>query len=142
MLKKTIVYTDYDGNERKEDYYFNLTKLEVNKMFALKENISDRMSLAIKNEDVIAIIEIFEELISKSYGVRSDDGKQFKKSKELAEGFLQTAAFEALLDELMMNEGAMLEFIEGIIPDALVKQLSIVNRDEIQAASISSEEIH
>jgi len=26
MLKKTIKYTDFDGNERTEDFYFNLTK--------------------------------------------------------------------------------------------------------------------
>ena len=25
MLKKTIKYSDFDGNEREEDFYFNLT---------------------------------------------------------------------------------------------------------------------
>ena len=29
MLKKTITYTDYNGTERTEDFYFNLTKAEI-----------------------------------------------------------------------------------------------------------------
>ena len=32
MLKKTITYTDYDGNERTEDFFFNLSKAEVLEM--------------------------------------------------------------------------------------------------------------
>ena len=29
MLKKTIAYTDYEGVEREEDFYFNLTQSEL-----------------------------------------------------------------------------------------------------------------
>lgn len=32
MLEKVITYTDYDGNERKEKFYFNLTKAELTEM--------------------------------------------------------------------------------------------------------------
>ena len=32
MLKKTITYTDYNGMERTEDFYFNLSKAELMEM--------------------------------------------------------------------------------------------------------------
>ena len=32
MLKKTIKYEDYNGTEREEDFYFNLTKAELMEM--------------------------------------------------------------------------------------------------------------
>ena len=32
MLKKTIKYTDYNGVEREEDFYFNLSKAEIAEM--------------------------------------------------------------------------------------------------------------
>lgn len=32
MLKKTVTYTDYNGVERTEDFYFNLSKAEVTEM--------------------------------------------------------------------------------------------------------------
>ena len=32
MLKKTITYTDYNDNERTEDFYFNFSKAELTEM--------------------------------------------------------------------------------------------------------------
>ena len=29
MIKQTITYTDYNGNERTEEYWFNLSKAEL-----------------------------------------------------------------------------------------------------------------
>ena len=29
MIKKTVTYTDFDGNERTEDFYFHLTEQEL-----------------------------------------------------------------------------------------------------------------
>ena len=37
MLKKTITYTDFDDNERTEDFYFHLSKAEIAEM-ELSEN--------------------------------------------------------------------------------------------------------
>lgn len=130
MLKQTITYTDYDGVERTEDYYFNLTKIELNKLLNSKENLKDKLDAAVANEDVVGVIDVFEELVSKSYGVRSEDNKTFKKSKELSEEFLQTAACSALLDELMDNDKAMMKFIEGIIPAAVAKELAENNTEQ------------
>ena len=32
MFKKTITYTDFNGNERTEDFYFHLSKAELAEM--------------------------------------------------------------------------------------------------------------
>mgnify|MGYP007065598478 CR=1 FL=1 len=37
MLKKTVTYTDYNGVERTEDFYFNLTRSELIEMHLTTE---------------------------------------------------------------------------------------------------------
>ena len=32
MIKKTISYHDYEGNERTDDFYFHLTQVELSKI--------------------------------------------------------------------------------------------------------------
>ena len=124
MLIKAIKYEDFNGEMRTDEHYFNLTKIELNKLLNSKDNIVDKLDKAIKEKDEPALIEVFEELVYKSYGIKCDDGKQFKKSAELSENFLQSAACTVLLDELLSDENAMLDFINGVIPAAVAKALS------------------
>ena len=81
MLKKTITYTDYDGVERKEDFYFNLNKAELIEMeLGTNGGLAKRIQKIVDSQDVTAIIKIFKDLVLKAYGVKSDDGKRFIKS--------------------------------------------------------------
>ena len=41
MLKKTVTYTDYNGVERTEDFYFNLTRSELMEMHLTTEGGMD-----------------------------------------------------------------------------------------------------
>ena len=41
MLKKTIKYTDYNGEEQTEDFYFNLSKAELTEMELFMEIATD-----------------------------------------------------------------------------------------------------
>ena len=117
MLKKTITYTDYDGVERKEDFYFNLNKAELIEMeLGTNGGLAKRIQKIVDSQDVTAIIKIFKDLVLKAYGVKSDDGKRFIKSKELSEEFAQTEAYANLFMELASNADEATRFMNGILP--------------------------
>lgn len=118
MLKKTITYTDYNGVERTEDFYFNLTKAEVMEMeMSTSGGLSEMINKIVATQDAPAIIKIFKDIILKSYGEKSLDGKKFVKSEELSNAFSQTEAYSMLFMELATDTEAASNFINAIVPD-------------------------
>ena len=117
MLKKTITYTDYDGNERTEDFYFNFSKGELMEMnLATPGGMRSMIERIAKERDSQKLVSLFKDMITKSYGVKSPDGKRFIKSQELTDAFLQTEAYSDLFVELANNQEAAAAFITGIFP--------------------------
>mgnify|MGYP004458377561 CR=1 FL=1 len=117
MLKKTITYTDYDGLERTEEFRFNLTKAELVDMeLTTAGTFSETMKRIIAEKDIIRIAKLFKELLLKSYGVKSDDGKRFVKSQELSEAFSQTEAYSDLYIELLGNPEEAAKFFAEVAP--------------------------
>ena len=117
MLKKTINYVDYNGVERKEDFYFNLTKAEVTEMeLSVDGGLSQMIEQLVNAKDNKQIIALFKEIILKAYGEKSADGRRFIKSKEISEAFSQTEAYSELFVELALNEDEAAKLIRGIIP--------------------------
>lgn len=128
MLKKTITYTDYNGAERTEDFYFNLTKAEVMKMeMSIKGGLAEMIQRIVAAQDAPAIMEVFEDLILRAYGEKSLDGKHFNKSKELSSAFSQTEAYSILFMELATDADKASEFINGIVPADMSKQVAAGN---------------
>lgn len=118
MLKKTITYTDLNDVERTETFYFNLTKPEIVRMqSSVKGGLDIRLKGIANVLDGAAILEFFEELIFKAYGEKSEDGRRFVKSDELSTAFMQTPAYEALFEELVTNDKAAAEFVNGVLPN-------------------------
>jgi len=116
MVIKTIKYTDYNGVERTEEFLFNLSKAEVAEMeLSVEGRFSAYLEKIIKSKDTASIIKVFKELLLKSYGEKSPDGKYFKKSKELSEAFSQTEAYAELFMELSTDAGAASKFVNGLI---------------------------
>ena len=122
MLKKTVTYTDYNGTERTEDFYFNLSKAEVIEMEATTAGgYANMLENIIKAQDLPSIVSIFKELVLKAYGQKSPDGKRFIKSEELSTEFSQTEAYTNIFMELAMDADAASKFVNGIIPADLDK---------------------
>ncbi len=118
MLKKTITYTDYNGVERKEDFYFNLTKAEIMEMeMSISGGLTEMINRIVAAQDAPAIVKIFKELVLKAYGIKSPDGKRFIKSEELATEFAQTEAYSQLFMELATDADAASAFVNGIVPN-------------------------
>ena len=126
MLKKTITYTDYNGSERTEDFYFNLSKAEIMEMEMSKAGgLAESITKIVAAQDAPAIIKVFKDLILKAYGEKSDDGKRFIKSEELSEAFAQTEAYSQLFMELATDTDAASTFVNGIVPSDVANQGSV-----------------
>lgn len=123
MYKKTFTYNDYNGVERTETHYFNLNKAEVLEMeMSTKGGLAEMIQRIIDAQDAPALIKIFKDLIRKSYGVKSDDGKRFIKNEEVWLEFEQTEAYSIFFIELANDADAASEFINGIVPADLNQQ--------------------
>lgn len=117
MLKKTITYEDFNGVERTEDFYFNLTEAEIAEMeLGTTGGFVEMINKVVAAKDAPTIKDIFKDLLLKSYGEKSPDGKRFIKNAELREAFSQTNAYSKLFMELAFDENAAANFINNVIP--------------------------
>lgn len=119
MLRKVITYKDYNGQERKEAFYFNLSKAELIEMeMTTSGGMENFLQTIIDTKENRKLFNLFKDLIAKSYGVKSEDGKRFIKSPEISNAFMQTEAYTELLMELMTDDSAtkVAEFVKGIMP--------------------------
>ena len=117
MLKKTIKYRDYNDKEQEETFYFHLNKAEVAEMeLTAKDGLEAKLNQLIHEDDREEIIKIFKDIILKSVGQKSFDGKRFIKTEEFSMEFYQSEAYVELFMELVTNPEAAKIFFEGVIP--------------------------
>lgn len=117
MLKRTITYTDYDGNERTEDFMFNLNKSELTTMeMSYEGGLQQRLGKMIAKKDAPEIMRMFRDLLHAAYGEKSDDGRRFIKSDQISTEFEQTEAYNMLFMELCTDAKKAAEFVQGILP--------------------------
>lgn len=135
MYKKVFKYKDFDGHDRVEEAYFNLTKAEVMMwMTTNKEYTLDKLLIELTRVgDVKRIMEIFEDLILRSYGEKSIDGRRFIKSEELRENFKQTEMYSELFMELVGDSNKAANFVNSIMPKDLEQDLDAIlaNKDKL-----------
>lgn len=140
MLKKVINYVDFDGNQRSEVCHFNLTQTEALEIaLDLPDDVTasaqdlesiDMNEAGIKFVEKLGskgTFEFIKQLVLKSYGIKSQDGRKFEKSAAIREDFSQTLAFDTLFMELMQNDLAASEFVNGVLPASLAEKVKKVN---------------
>lgn len=125
MLKKTITYLDYNDEERTDEFFFHFSRAELIMMDASRaggmQNYYDRI---VREKDQVAIMECFKDLIHRSIGYKSDDGKRFIKTEEFATAFEQTEAYSELIMELLGDSKAAADFFTNILPASLAKDIA------------------
>ena len=126
MIKKTVTYTDYNEVERTENFYFNLSKAEVMEMeMSTEGGMAESIQKIVDAKDAPAIIRVFKDLVLKAYGVKSDDGRRFMKTKpdgtRYADDFKETEAYSQIFMELATDADAAAKFINGIVTETLYK---------------------
>lgn len=138
MLKKTITYTDYNGNQQTDDFYFSLNEADLIDMeveaseYSTPDDNGDTgykamLNAIIKAQDAKALMRIFKDLIRRSYGVKTADGKHFYKGDEVYNDFVSSPAYSQLILDLLTNTEHATEFANGVFPRNLLTQLEVVS---------------
>lgn len=122
MIKKSIKFTDFDGNEVVEDHYFHLSMKELTHMeLGPDGGMYDKLTAILESGNGGKIIGAFEDIIRRAYGQREDNRPtHFLKTDEIADSFMNSLAYDALFSELLQDSTAMGEFINGLIPSELM----------------------
>lgn len=135
MLKQTITYTDYDGMERTEDFWFNLSKTELTKLDAeLPGGVLGVLRKIIDKKDRKALVDFIETLILRSYGEKTLDGKRFVKTPEMSEEFMQTPAYDELFMNILSDTDSQTSFINGVIPQSMAKEIEQTDKKQVENA--------
>ncbi len=116
MTHETITYTDLNGVERTETFYFNMSKPEIVRMQAsVKGGYDTQLQSIAAGANGKQIMEFFEDFIKAAYGEKSDDGRRFMKSEEISKAFMETPAYEVLFEKLVTDAGAAANFVEKVM---------------------------
>lgn len=133
MLKKTITYTDFNGEKRTEDFYFNLSKAELTEMqLSVNGGMTEYLNKIVNSQDNVEIFNIFKTIVFKAIGEKSIDGKRFIKKQDIRDSFEQSEAYSELLITLLQNPDEAAKFIDALIPQDLkqpVEKLEVVSEE-------------
>jgi len=115
MLKEVIKYEDFDGTDREDTFWFNLTKAEILELeFQYNGDLSRRIKQLGEAEDGARVMELFKAIMAKAYGVRKEDGG-FDKSPGLFERFATTEAYSELIMSFLTDPNKMAHFVAGLV---------------------------
>ena len=129
MYKKTIEFEDFNGNKRKEQFYFNLSKAELMEMeLSTQAGVEEKLKMLIATKDNEKIVKTYKDLILRSYGIKSEDGTRFIKSQELRDSFEQSAAYSEFFIELLSDQEEQARFINAVVSGS-----NVPNIDEKEA---------
>lgn len=132
MYKITETYTDYDDNQRTEDFYFNYSEAELTDLqFSVSGGLAGMIDKIIKTNDMPKLVELFRELIQKAYGEKSNDGRRFIKSTELTKEFTETVAYSQIYMRLATDSKAAQEFINKVIPKSMKDKMQQANQQNV-----------
>lgn len=124
MYRRIFKYEDFDGREREEEALFHLSKAETMMWLTTNSELTlDQVLIELSEKsDIKRIMEIFEDLILRSYGRKSADGRRFIKSDELREEFKQTEMYSELFMELVQDDKKAAIFVNSILPKDLAEE--------------------
>lgn len=123
MYKTSVKYENFNGVEKERTLYFNLTKQELAEMkYSTNGDFEEVIVEVIKTKDYKKLLSVFEELVRKAYGEKSEDGEYFDKSEQVFNRFKYSNAYDAFMDKLMTGDEEMQNFIYGVLPKKLAEE--------------------
>lgn len=130
MICEKVTYTDYNGTERTESYYFNLTEQELAELnFSTAGGIVKMIERAVNAKDEQEVGKLFKTFLDASYGEKSPDGRRFRKNAEILEDFKSSPAYSIIYMKLLTDMEEANRFLKGMlnVPDtAKTGGLSVV----------------
>ena len=119
MHKETITYVDFNGTERTEDHYFNLSKTEITELeVSMHGGLAEYLMGIVNAKNVPEIMASFKKIILSAYGIKSADGRRLEKGEEISKAFTESPAYDVLFQRLFLSGdvNAASDFINAIIP--------------------------
>ena len=124
MLKKTVTYTDYNGVERTEAFYFHYNEAEILDMeMSTEGGFAERIQKIIDAKDQVSLMQVIKKFVIDAYGVKSEDGKRFIKNDTVRTEFLESPAYSQIWMELVMDDEIAADFINNVIPSGMKEKL-------------------
>lgn len=124
MIKKTVTYTDFNGNERTESFYFHYSQAEILEMeLSTDGGFAERIQRIIDAKDQPSLIRVIKKFVLDAYGVKSDDGKRFIKNDDVRAAFEECPAYSVIFMELVQDDVAAAEFVKGVVPADLAQSV-------------------
>lgn len=137
MHKETVTYTDFDGVERTEDVYFNLSEAEILEMqLSVAGGYDKRLERIVAAKSQPEIIAEFKDMLLKAYGQKSEDGRRFIKTPALTEEFMQTPIYSQLYMKYALDDEAGAAFMNGIMPKDMIDRMAEAAKAKQAAAAL------
>lgn len=125
MVKKTLTYPDFNGENITKDHYFNLSKMEFRELDReIPGGLQNLIDQIRTEKDTDRMLDLLTTLVLASYGEKAEDGRFVKEDRfgrRLSSFFKITEAWDVLFTNLVQNEGELEEFLIGIIPKDMVE---------------------
>lgn len=123
MLKKKITYTDYNGMERTDNFYFNMTEREIVMLLARLgvEDLKEYANKLAESGDLKSMFSFVDNIILSSVGAKSEDGKRFVKNQKIRDDFEQSEAYNVMFMDFLQNPSSASSFASAIVAKAKAK---------------------
>lgn len=128
MIVYNETYTDYDGNQRTEEFRFHFNQAELMEMeMSTEGGFSARVNRIINANSHPELLQVMKTFILDAYGVKSEDGRRFRKNAEIRQEFLESPVYSKIFMRLTTGPNAAEEaskFINGVTPDDMPKPMA------------------
>ena len=125
MIKKTVTYTDYNGVERTESFYFHFSEAEILDMeMSTEGGFAERVQRIIDAKNQTELLKVIKQFVYDAYGVKSEDGKRFMKNDEVKAAFIESPAYSEIFMEMLTNDKLAAEFVNGVVPANMKDKLA------------------
>lgn len=125
MIKKTVTYTDYNGVERTESFYFHFSEAEILDMeMSTEGGFAERVQRIVDAKQQTELLKVIKKFVYDAYGVKSDDGKRFIKNDEVKTAFIESPAYSKIFMEMLGDDKIAAEFVNGVVPANMKDELA------------------
>lgn len=134
MISRQVTFDDLEGNPITKDFYFNLTKLEIQRLDLKYEDFTaiDEDGSIIRGVKAVIrdigvnpkgkkILDFIETFVKASYGERVDE-VHFDKSERALNDFIYSDAYSSFVMDLGTHADKLTDFLNGIIPKKLIEE--------------------
>lgn len=129
MIVYNETYTDYDGNQRTEEFRFHFSKAELLEMeLSTEGGFSARVNRIVNANSHPELVKVMKTFILDAFGVKSEDGRRFMKSDEIRRAFEESPVYSNMFMRMTTGKDAAklaAEFVNGVTPDDMEKPMAV-----------------